>query len=166
MTELDDLKAQADALGISYRENIGVDTLKEKILKFQGSLEEVEQESESEKIARMRAECLKLIRVIVTPMDPMKRNYQGEVISVSNSLLGVVKKFVLFNAPYHLPKILVDELREKKFQTFQTKKAPGGQEIRQAKSIPAYGIQELAPLTPEELKELGKIQQARSSIED
>lgn len=166
MNELDTLKAQADALGISYRENIGVETLREKIQKFQDSSEESETESESEKIARLRAECTKLVRVIVTPMDPLKRNYQGEVISVSNSILGSVKKFVLFNAPYHLPKILVDELREKQFQTFQTKKTPGGQEIRQAKSIPAYGIQELAPLTAEELKELGKIQQARSSIED
>jgi len=162
MTELETLKAQATEMGIQFHANIGVEALKAKIAAREAETPE-EPLSENDRIRKIREEALKLVRVIVTPMDVLKKDYTGEILSVSNSVLGTVKKLVLFNEPYHLPQILVDELREKKCQVFTSRK-DNNNLIREAKLINAYGIQVLPPLTEQELEDLRKSQLARSSV--
>lgn len=162
MTELETLKAQATEMGIQFHANIGVEALKAKIAARKAEAP-AEPMSENDLIRKVREDALKLVRVIVTPMDVLKKDYTGEILSVSNSVLGTVKKLVLFNAPYHLPQILVDELREKKCQVFTSRK-DNNNLIREAKLINAYGIQVLPPLTEEELEDLRKSQLARSSV--
>lgn len=162
MTELETLKAQATEMGIQFHTNIGVEALKAKIAARKAEAP-AEPMSENDRIRKMREEALKLVRVIVTPMDVLKKDYTGEILSVSNSVLGTVKKLVLFNEPYHLPQILVDELREKKCQVFTSRK-DNNNLIREAKLINAYGIQVLPPLTEQELEDLRKSQLARSSV--
>ena len=162
MTELETLKAQATEMGIQFHANIGVEALKAKIAAREAE-PPAEPLSENDRIRKMREDALKLVRVIVTPMDVLKKDYLGEILSVSNSVLGTVKKLVLFNEPYHLPQILVDELREKKCQVFTSRKENNNL-IREAKLINAYGIQVLPPLTEQELEDLRKSQLARSSV--
>lgn len=162
MTELETLKAQATEMGIQFHANIGVEALKARIAARKAEAP-AEPLSENDLIRKMREEALKLVRVIVTPMDVLKKDYPGEILSVSNSVLGTVKKLVLFNEPYHLPQILVDELREKKCQVFTSRK-DNNNLIREAKLINAYGIQVLPPLTEQELEDLRKSQLARSSV--
>lgn len=162
MTELETLKAQATEMGIQFHTNIGVEALKAKIAAREAETP-AEPMSENDRIRKIREDALKLVRVIVTPMDVLKKDYTGEILSVSNSVLGTVKKLVLFNEPYHLPQILVDELREKKCQVFTSRK-DNNNLIREAKLINAYGIQVLPPLTEEELEDLRKSQLARSSV--
>lgn len=166
MTELETLKAQATEMGIHFHANIGVEALKAKIAAREAeppAETPAEPLSENDRIRKMREDALKLVRVIVTPMDVLKKDYLGEILSVSNSVLGTVKKLVLFNEPYHLPQILVDELREKKCQVFTSRKENNNL-IREAKLINAYGIQVLPPLTEQELEDLRKSQLARSSV--
>ena len=162
MTELETLKAQATEMGIQFHANIGVEALKAKIAAREAE-PPAEPLSENDRIRKIREDALKLVRVIVTPMDVLKKDYLGEILSVSNSVLGTVKKLVLFNEPYHLPQILVDELREKKCQVFTSRKENNNL-IREAKLINAYGIQVLPPLTEQELEDLRKSQLARSSV--
>lgn len=160
-SELDVLKSQADLLGISYRDNIGEEALREKLRKAKADIEEV---SPSNAIEAMRAECTKLIRCIVTPMDPMKKDYQGELFSVGNSLVSI-SKFVLFNEPYHVEQMLLDMIKEKKINIYTSKKDARGNDIRVVRQGMAYGIEVLPPLTEKELKDLAASQQARNSIE-
>lgn len=168
--ELATLKAQADLMGIEYGTNIGVATLRERIadrLNDKGNAEASQgtELSQDQLILAQRAEALKLVRVIVTPFDMAKKEYQGEIFTVSNAVIGTVRKYVLFNEPFHVEQIILDQLREKKHQVFNTRKNSHGVPVRESKLINAYGIQELPPLTKEELAELAKAQQAANRID-
>lgn len=170
--ELTALKKQADKLGISYSPNIGLDTLRTRVREKLGDdievpkTKKVESENlEYAQIEAMRKECLRLIRCQITPMDVLKKEYQGEIFSVRNSVLGIVKRMIPFNVPTHVEKVLLDQLYDKECQIFTSRTNNKGQTIREAKSIKAYGIVELPPLTEKELADLAKSQQARNNIE-
>lgn len=109
------------------------------------------------------SDLLRLLRVNVTCLDPMKKEYKGEIFTVGNDVIGSVKKYVPFNTTdgWHVPAIIVQQLRDKECQIFQSVKNDKGQEIRTGKTIKAYIVQELPPLTPEELAELAKVQSAQ-----
>lgn len=108
-------------------------------------------------------DLLKLVRVNVTCLDPMKKEYLGEIFTVGNDVIGSVRKYIPFNTTdgWHVPKIILDQLKEKECQIFNTIKDDRGNNIRTGKTIKAYVIQELPPLSEEELKELAKVQQAQ-----
>ena len=116
---------------------------------------------------KARREALALKRVVVTPKDPSKQNWEGEIFTVSNDVIGDVKKFVPFNIDkgFHVPKIIIDALSSKECTIFVNKKGPDGKSVQEAKLIKAYQITELPPLTKEELEELGREQAARHSID-
>ena len=50
--------------------------------------------SQAEKIKQIRKEALRLVRVIITPMDSSKRDYHGEIFQFSNRILSA--KLVLY----------------------------------------------------------------------
>ena len=116
---------------------------------------------------KARREALALKRVIVTPKDPAKQNWEGEIFTISNDVIGDVKKFVPYNLDtgYHVPKIILDALQSKECTIFVNKKGPDGKSVQEAKLIKAYQVTELPPLTKEELEELGREQAARHSID-
>lgn len=171
-SELDSLKVQADRMGIAYPRNITVETLRKKVTEALqldtpvalAKRELTEAEVQQAEFAQIRDNALKLVRVLVTPMDSTKKEYQGEIITVSNAVIGTVKKYVLFNEPYHIENVILEQLREKKCQVFVTRKTERGQQIREGKLINAYAIEVLAPLTKEELAALAKDQAARQVI--
>lgn len=104
-----------------------------------------------------RKSCSALKRVIIQCMDPAKREWPGENISVGSSKFGTYKKHIPFNGePYHIPKIIYDFLKERKctiYETVQNHDGRGGS-VRRGKSVAAFNIVDLPPLTPEELKKL------------
>lgn len=112
-------------------------------------------------------EAMRLVRVIVTPTTAEMREYEGEIFTVSNSLIGTVKRFVPFGKEqgWHIENILYQTLKEKQIQIFQ-KKRVNGQEVVDPKLIPAFSIVVLPDLTEEELKKLAETQKARQSVED
>ena len=181
--ELETLKSRADMMGIRYNRNIGMDKLREKInLKLSGKDGDsvstsrltkgkrtwlTHDEYLKEVAARERKDINRLIRIRVTCMNPNKKNWEGEIFSVGSAKLGTFKKYVPFNTEdgWHVPKIIYDVIKERKFTSFQKVKGPRGEEIRKGKLVPEFSVEVLPPLTDKELKELAR-RQAISKVSD
>lgn len=158
MDELATLKARADMLGITYHPSIGLEKLKEKLAAVQQPKEEEQPVAVAK--ADPKADALRLIRIRLSCMNPAKKEWEGEIISVGNSVVGTVKKYIPFNADegWHVPKMLYDYLVEKQCQVFVTIKDSRGNSVRKGKLIKEFAIDVLPPLTEGELKEMARRQ--------
>ena len=176
--ELTVLKKRADLMGISYHPSIGLDKLKEKVNasltdapKEAVAEESEETDTEAETIgqrnARLKKEAAKLVRIRVTCMNPNKKEWEGEIFTVSNAVVGTHKKMVVFNTDegYHVPHIIYEQLKERKCQIFQTVKDSRGNKMRKGKLINEFSIEVLPPLTEAELKELARKQAMANSVD-
>lgn len=167
--ELEALKRQADLLGVQYAKNIGVDALRKRVAAALDTdataltTPTAEKPSEPSR-AQLRAEAAKKIRVRISCHDPMKKEYQGEIFTVMNGVVGVFKEFVQFDHPWHVTNIILEQIKEKKYQQFYTTKDSRGNKIRKGKLVNAYSIEYLPPLTKEELAALAADQKARGAI--
>lgn len=168
-SELDTLKQRADMLGIDYHPSIGAAKLREKInAKMNGEpevaekpmLAKAEEESEGARRSRLKKEANKLVRVNITCMNPLKKEWHGEILTAGNSVVGMFRKFIPFNTTdgYHVPQILLSQLQERQCQIFYNEKSHRGVTVRRGKLIKEFAIEMLPPLTEEELKELGRRQ--------
>jgi hypothetical protein len=182
MNELALLKQRADLMGIKYHPNISAEKLKAKIEEKKEGIQGVNTEFAGEEAATIQAyedvangdtftqgrretpaqinmkkrqEALRLVRVRVTNMNPLKSNMKGEIYSVGNSQIGFIKKFVPFNAEagWHVPQIILTHMQEKKFMTHYEVKI-GNKKIKKNKLVPELAIEILPPLTAEELHDL------------
>lgn len=110
----------------------------------------------------------KLIRCVITNRNPMKQSWDGEIITVSNDMIGIQRKFVPFSLEegYHLPKIIIDTLRDKECSIFVNGKSKNGEKIQVGKLIKEYAIEVLPQLTREEIEELAGDQRARNAIDE
>lgn len=171
--ELSTLKARADLLGISYHPSIGVEKLREKLaaaITDEAKNEDTEvskpTESEAQKRLRLLQEATKLVRIRVTCMNPAKKEWEGEIITVGNSAVGTLKKYIPFNADegWHVPNIMYEALKERQCQVFVSTKTKNGVTIRQGKLIKEFAIEVLPPLTEEELKDLAQRQAMAKSV--
>lgn len=193
--ELDLLKMQAQQLGISYKGNIGVESLRARIkaklegTEEEGGEEEAEDASENQasttqtapaekKVSKADQEQkfrddqardeLKLIRVRIACLNPNKAQLRGEIITVANKYVGTVRKFIPYgedsDGGYHVPAILLRELRSRKFNSVKTTKGDKGQVIVTQRLVPEFSIEELEPLTQEELDKLAAVQQAALTL--
>lgn len=179
--ELATLKQRADLLGINYHPSIGLEKLRDKIAaatadKAPDADPEVAVpvvapaqavETEHQFRLRMKQDSLRLIRVRLTCMNPAKKEWDGEIITVGNTLIGTVSKFVPFNAEdgWHVPHIMYEFLAERQCQIFVTTKSRNGVTIRQGKLIKEFAIEVLPPLTKKELEELARRQAMAHSID-
>lgn len=163
VSELELLKQQADLMGIEYANNVNNRTLKKRI---QEHLNQDDEEDNNAQLMELEKDNLKLLKILVTPMEAHKKDYQGEIFSCGNAVLGTVTKFVPFNVEWLVPNILVKQIKQKEAQIFTSKRNEKGQDIVQAKMIKAYAVQELPLPTKEELEQLAKLQQARNSLDD
>lgn len=169
--ERENLKARANVLGLDFPANIPTDKLREKVNEaISGSRSDTirapANETNADLRSRKRMEALKLIRCRVTCMDSAKKEWNGEIITVSNSVVGTVRKYVPYNsdAPYHLEQIIISALREKKMQVFVNKPGKYGVPNKESKTVNAYSIEILDPLTDAELQKLAQAQLARNSL--
>lgn len=169
--ELSTLKHRADMLGIQYHPSIGVEKLREKVA---AAIAETKAEApvavvkESEEAARTRMinEANKLVRVRITCMNPFKKDIEGEIITVSNDLVGTQRKYVPFNADngWHIPQMMLNALQERMCQVFYNERAKNGVQVRRGKMIKEFAIEILPPLTQEELKDLAQQQAMANRI--
>ena len=157
--ELTLLKQTAATMGISHHPNIGLDKLKTKIEEAKADVVVDPSASMaapgSKKMDPKRAEALKLVRIRISDMNPINANLKGALFSVGNSKLGMVKKFVPFNAEdgFHVPAIILSQIKAKKFVShFEVK--INGKQVNRHKLIPQYAVEILPPLTEKELEEL------------
>jgi hypothetical protein len=195
-SEIDTLKQRADLMGIKYHPNIGVEKLRNKInrqlelaqgmededdgvtddptaeqaAKMQATEGEIYDEAEFRKRQRAnkRREAGKLVRIRVTCMNPNKKEWEGEIISVGSAQLGTYKKYVPFNLEtgYHVPNIIYKAMKARKCTVFHTVKGPRGDKIRKGRLVNEFAIEVLPALTEAELKELARKQAMAGSIDE
>jgi len=168
--ELTSLKARADLLGISYHPSIGADKLREKVAAKlaegdapaadSSSEASANQETEGQKRLRLKRHASELIRIRVTCMNPFKGEWEGEIFTAGNSVVGTFKKYVPFNADdgWHVPRIIYNQIVARQCQVFHTVTLPGGKKVRKGKLIKEFAIEVLPPLTKAELHELAQRQ--------
>ena len=173
--ELTLLKERATLIGLQYHPSIGLDKLREKVTAALKEPAEVEavvqvaqevQESEAQVHARYRKEASALIRVRLTCMNPAKQSWEGEIFTVSNSVIGTMKKFIPFHAEegWHIPQALLNVIQERHYQAPYTERNSKGQEIRKYKMAKEFSIEILPNLTGVELKDLANQQAIANRI--
>lgn len=161
------LKNRAKELGISHSPNISDETLEEKIREKEAELLAAKNESAvtpGNEYQRIYEEAMQLIRVIVSPTDSSLQSWEGDIFGVSNSFISI-KKYIPYSNPegWLIPRMLLNSIKEKQQQIFVTKvNKQTGKSYIEAKMIPRFTVQELPPLTQEELALLKAKQQARS----
>ena len=105
----------------------------------------------------------RLHRVIITCNDPQKADQSGDIISVSNGVVGNIRFYFHFNKPWHVPEIILDTLKESKLFLHASRK--DGREII-TREVPRYNIQVLPPLTEKERHRINDKQTAALASED
>lgn len=167
------LKERADKLGIKYSKNVKTDVLARMI---EDKLEESKAQSETTQSknslrTQQRLELTKLIRIKLTCLNPNKQSWPGEIITVSNDVIGAQKKYVpydqkFYEKGYHVPNFIYMALKERKYLSMHTIKDSQGHEIVRRELKPEFTIEVLPPLTKEELKQLADDQRRTDRLKD
>lgn len=105
----------------------------------------------------------KLHRVIITCNDPQKADQSGDIISVSNAVVGNMRFYFHFNKPWHVPEIVLETLKESKLFLHSSRK--DGREIV-TREVPRYNIQYLEPLDEKARERIAAKQAAALASED
>lgn len=183
--ELELLKQKADLMGITYKSNIGVEALRAKVnakLNDEPEPEDVDDaaqtqvkekklskaEWEQNERTRQYKEHMALVRVRVTCMNPLKASWRGEIFTTGNKYLGTVRKMVPFGEGtengYHIPKVLLQVIKDRKFNQVRTTKGKNGAMEVHQRLVPEFSIEVLEPLTQAELDKLAAHQRAAAGL--
>jgi hypothetical protein len=191
-SELDMLKQRAKLLNIPFSNNIGLEALRARVnAKINGDAEPAEttagtaetnalsqgtsdavpeapaEETKPQMRARLRKEALRLVRLRITNLDPKKKDLPGEIITIANEFIGTVRKYVPFGEMtdngYHVPYIIYEELKERRFLDIRTSKR-GGQIHVQQNWAREFALEVLPQLTEQELARLAAAQAAAGSV--
>ena len=150
--ELEVLKARARLLGVEFSNNIGLDTLKERVAAkladtpapteqtaataqpnpLTGATEDSPADAPAKPVKMLTLrqhllnENMKLVRIKVTNMDPKKADLQGEFFTIANEHLGTITKFVPYGEStdegYHVPYCIYKMLLSRKFLQVSSRK--------------------------------------------
>lgn len=175
--EIKALQEKCDELGIKYHHMHGEQKLRELIDAHEvESAPEIPEEPvvpipaeqfRRERQAYHKKEANRLVRCRIQCLDPQKKDWPGEMISVGSAKLGTFKKYVPFNTgqPWHVPKIIFDMLKERQCSFWYTYTNKLGHKLRRAKQGNAFALEVLPPLTPEELKNMSVEQRQREGMD-
>ena len=109
----------------------------------------------------------RLVRVRVTNMNINKKEHKGEIFTVSNSVVGTIKKFVQFNSQdgWHVPQLILTAMQERMCQVFYNTTDHKGRKIKKGKLINEFAIEILPPLSKSELEDLATKQALSQNID-
>jgi hypothetical protein len=180
--ELTVLKERARKAGLKFHPSIGLEALREKLTAHLNDEPAPAEESapaaspatvlsEKARIRReVRADALKLVRLRITNLNPLKKDLHGEIFTVANEIVGDVKKYIPYGEVteegYHVPNIIYKQLKARKFLQIKTRKdreKPGNVIVDQ-KWVPEFALEVLPQLTQVELEALANAQRAAGSI--
>lgn len=186
-SELDVLKERARLIGVEFSNNIGIDTLRERInAKLEGKTETQEEAKSEDQVNALTGkasstktpslrqylynEQMKLIRIRIQCLDDKKKDLRGEIVTVANEHLGTVSKLIPFGEAtengYHVPYCIYKELKARKFLQIRTRKDARGNITVETGYVREFAIEVLDPLTDAELKELARAQEASGRLKD
>lgn len=172
--ELTALKSRAEMLGVKFHPSISLEKLRDKVnsamygdVGNEAPVQAAGVESEEQRRARKKREANEMIRIRLTCMNPAKKEWEGEIFTSGNSLVGSFTKFVPFNNDegWHVPRIILNQIQERRCQIFVTTRDARGNTSRKGKLIKEFAVEILPNLTPEELHELATRQAMAKSID-
>ena len=196
--ELTVLKQRARLMGLNISNNIGLDTLKKKIEEHQAAKAQgdvpatgdiqgapatahmnplaqseqtpVQTPHQKQKSLRqqLRDEQMKLVRIRIQNLDDKKKDLPGEIFTVANEYIGVVRKYIPYTEGasedgYHVPYCIYQMLKDRKFVSIRTV-GKKGQETVETRMAREFALEVLPQLTPEELERLAQAQIAAGSV--
>ncbi len=104
---------------------------------------------------KLRNIARRLVRIKCVVMNPNKKEWAGEIITVGNNMVGDIKKYVPFDGRiWHVEQAILNVLQERKFVHFYKDKDKLGNDIDLHKEVKEFAIEILAPLTPKELEQM------------
>ena len=167
--ELATLKERADMLGVKYHPSISLDKLRDKVNgavtdvapAAKEPVETVVEETLVQRRIRKKLEANELVRIRVTCMNPAKKEWDGEIFTAGNSLVGSFSKFIPFNDAedgWHVPRIIYNQIVQRQCQVFTTVRDGRGNSSRKGKLIKEFAIEVLPNLTSTELNVLARKQ--------
>lgn len=183
------LRAELLKLGINSSPNASVHTLRAKLAQAQSQSDPKVEEPSSSKIEepssaapspaplpsrastleKAKKDALKLVRLRIQNVNPAKADLHGEIFTFANEVIGKVSKYVPYDEAgesYHVPNCIYKMLKSKKFLNVKTyTDKVTGKLIIDKSWIDEFALEELPPLTPQELKELALKQKAQHTIE-
>lgn len=178
--ELTLLKRRADKLGVTYSNNIGLETLKERVANaMEGNKEpEVKEEAKADSAdkvqsvvelrAEKRKEAMKLVRIRYTNMNARKKDVPGEFFTVANGIVGTIKRYVPYGEAaengWHVEYAIYKMMKRRTFTTTVTKRDDKGRPYNTSVERKEFAIEVLDPLTKEELDQLAKDQRASGRV--
>ena len=175
--ELTLLKRRADKLGVTYSNNIGLETLKERVAKaMEGNKEpEAEEEVKADSVQSMvelraekRKEAMKLIRIRYTNMNSRKKDVPGEFFTVANGIVGTIKRYIPYGEAaengWHVENAIYKMMKRRTFTTTVTKRDDKGRPYNTSVERKEFAIEVLDPLTQEQLDQLAKDQRASGRV--
>lgn len=167
--ELLDLREKADFIGVTYSGNTGVDKLREKINEKMEATnaksgKSVPTDSERARHNKLRKEATKLIRCIVTNINPVKRDFRSEFLRVGNRVVPTVSRLIPFEQETHIEAILYNHLKTRKFVIVKHEKNNEGKLVPVRYERNEFQIHVLDDLTAEDLAELAVEQAKRQSV--
>ena len=115
-------------------------------------------------------EQMKLVRLRIQNLDPKKSDLNGEILTIANKHLGMVKQFVPYGEVtddgWHVPYIIYKELERRRFLHIRTVKDKVTKQPVVKKSwAKEFALEILPPLTSRELASLKVAQAAAGSID-
>lgn len=191
--ELTLLKQQATMMGISFSNNIKVETLRAKIAaKMDGEDDNTDADGNTITLEQpnplagnsaapaakpvvqkslaqhLKDRALRLVRIRIACMDPKKQDLPGEIFTVANEYIGTIKKFVPFGEQtdngYHVPHCIYELLKNREFLHIQTRTVNGQIETK-TRWVKEFSIEVLPDLTDEEIEALAQDQRATGRLE-
>ena len=175
--ELTLLKRRADKLGVPYSNNIGLETLKERVAKAMEGNKEPEAEEEvkadsAQSLVELRAEkrmeAMKLVRIRYTNMNARKKDVPGEFFTVANGIIGTIKRYVPYGEAaengWHVENAIYNMMKRRTFTTTVTKRDDKGRPYNTSVERKEFAIEVLDPLTKEEREQLAKDQRASGRV--
>lgn len=174
-SERDLLKDKADLLGLTYAQNISTTKLRDMIKKVnepEVEKDEVTPVSKTDTDATAedpvqvaRAMLTKKVRCIISCNDPaMKEWDMTPYYSFSNSAITLPKITIPLNVEWHIPYAYFIMLKDMDCRISVKGKDELGRKITVRKIIKKYNVQELPPLTKQELEDLRQAQIMRDGI--
>ena len=114
-------------------------------------------------------EAMKLVRIVVTPNDPLMSSYPGLIFTVGASGLNggkMIKKYVPFNNEegWHVPQVILNQIEYAEMQKFKTVTMPNGEKQLEPYITKKFNVRILNPLNKEELERLAASQAANPAF--